>query len=154
AARLQSVCSVAVILAAWEATARAGLAPPLFLPALTTIAAKFAELVADGSLAADLAVSLFRAFGGLALATAFGVGIGPAMARVVALPWLCDPLIALAFPSPKIAFLPVFILWFGIGSLAKVLLVAFACFFPIAIATYGAASSVNRFIIWSALAMG
>ncbi len=76
------------------------------------------------------------------------------MARSNWLYWLCDPLIALGFPSPKIAFIPIFILWFGIDSSSKILLVAFACVFQIIIATYHAASSVSRTVIWSALSMG
>jgi ABC-type nitrate/sulfonate/bicarbonate transport system permease component len=62
--------------------------------------------------------------------------------------------IALAFPSPKIAFLPIFILWFGIYSFSKILLVAFACVFPILIGSFAAASSVNRVLIWSAASLG
>jgi ABC-type proline/glycine betaine transport system permease subunit len=58
------------------------------------------------------------------------------------------------FPSPKIAFLPIFILWFGIESLSKILLVAFACIFPVIIGTYSAARAVSRLFVWSALSLG
>ena len=104
---------------------------------------------ADGSLPLDLGISLSRAAIGLCLATAIGVPLGIAMARSRLLHWLFDPVIALAFPSPKIAFLPIFILWFGIYSLSKILLVAFACVFPILIGSFAAATSVNRVWIWS-----
>jgi ABC-type nitrate/sulfonate/bicarbonate transport system permease component len=151
---LLSVGSVAVLLIAWEAAARASLAPRLFLPALSTVAQKLAELTADGSLPADFAVSLYRAGAGLALAAALGIFLGLAMARARWLAWLLDPLVALGFPSPKIAFIPVFILWFGIGSQSKILLVAFACVFPVIIGTYAAAGSINPLLLWSALSMG
>ena len=71
-----------------------------------------------------------------------------------AVDWLLDPFIALAFPSPKIAFIPVFILWFGIDSLSKILLVGFACVFPIVIGTHSAVRAVNRHLVWSAASLG
>jgi ABC-type nitrate/sulfonate/bicarbonate transport system permease component len=83
-----------------------------------------------------------------------GTIIGIMMARSRWVHWLVDPFVSLAFPAPKIAFIPVFILWFGIDHLSKVLLVSFACVFPIVIAMYHGAKEVNRTILWSALAMG
>jgi ABC-type nitrate/sulfonate/bicarbonate transport system permease component len=154
AENLRSIASVAIILAAWQAAAQLKLTPPLFLPPVTAVVAALVETTADGSLPLDLAVSLYRAFAGLALAMLAGVALGIAMARSALVRWLTDPLVALGFPTPKIAFIPVFILWFGIDSMSKILLVAFACVFPVVIATYDAASSVNRTIIWSALSLG
>lgn len=151
---VRSLVSVLVIVAIWEAAARAGLAPALFLPPFTKVVAEWWAVCADGSLPLDLSVSLSRAAVGLGSATLIGVPLGIAMARSRLLHWLFDPVIALAFPSPKIAFLPIFILWFGIYSLSKILLVAFACVFPILIGSFAAASSVNRVLIWSAASMG
>jgi ABC-type nitrate/sulfonate/bicarbonate transport system permease component len=151
---VRSLVSVLVIVVIWEATARAGLASALFLPPFTKVMVEWWSVCADGSLPLDLIVSLARAGVGLCLATAIGVPLGIAMARSRFLHWLFDPVIALAFPSPKIAFLPIFILWFGIYSFSKILLVAFACVFPILIGSFAAASSVNRVLIWSATSMG
>jgi len=151
---VRSLISVVVIVVIWEAAARAGLTPALFLPPFTKVVAEWWSVCADGSLPLDLAVSLSRAAVGLCLATVIGVPLGIAMARSRWLHWLFDPVIALAFPSPKIAFLPIFILWFGIYSLSKILLVAFACVFPILIGSFAAASGVNRVLIWSAASMG
>jgi ABC-type nitrate/sulfonate/bicarbonate transport system permease component len=128
---VRSMISVLTIIVLWEAVARAGLTPALFLPPFTKVISEWWAVCADGSLPLDLAVSLSRAAAGLGLAAAVGVPLGIAMARSRFLHWLFDPVVALAFPSPKIAFLPIFILWFGIYSLSKILLVAFACVFPI-----------------------
>lgn len=152
--QLRSLISVLTIIVVWEAVARAGLASPLFLPAFTKVLGEWWSVCADGSLPADLFTSLFRAAAGLLLATSIGVPLGIAMARHRLLHWMFDPVIALAFPSPKIAFLPIFILWFGIYSISKILLVAFACVFPILIGTFAAASAVNRVWIWSAFSLG
>jgi len=151
---IRSLISVLTIIVIWEAAARAGLAPALFLPPFTKVIAEWWAVCADGSLPLDLGVSLSRAAAGLFLATLIGVPLGIAMARSRLLHWLFDPVIALAFPSPKIAFLPIFILWFGIYSLSKILLIAFACVFPILIGSFAAASSVSRVWIWSAASLG
>jgi ABC-type nitrate/sulfonate/bicarbonate transport system permease component len=154
ALQIRSAISVLTLVVFWEAAARTGLTSPLFLPAFTTVVAEWWTVCADGSLPADLLTSLFRAFAGLFAATVIGVLLGIAMARSRLVHWMFDPVIALAFPSPKIAFLPIFILWFGIYSISKILLVAFACVFPIVIGTYAAASAVNRVWIWSAYSLG
>jgi ABC-type nitrate/sulfonate/bicarbonate transport system permease component len=151
---LRSLISVLAIIVLWEAAARAGLASALFLPPFTKVISEWWALSADGSLPLDLAISLSRAAAGLFLATLIGVPLGIAMARSRLLHWLLDPVIALAFPSPKIAFLPIFILWFGIYSVSKILLVAFACVFPILIGSFAAATGVNRVWIWSAASLG
>lgn len=152
--QLRSLISVLTIVVVWEAAARGGLASPLFLPAFTKVLGEWWSVCADGSLPGDLFISLFRAAAGLLLAASIGVPLGIAMARNRLLHWMFDPVIALAFPSPKIAFLPIFILWFGIYSISKILLVAFACVFPILIGTFAAASAVNRVWIWSAYSLG
>jgi ABC-type nitrate/sulfonate/bicarbonate transport system permease component len=152
--RARSVLSVLIIVGSWEMAARLKLVSPLFLPSFTTVMNQLWATIADASLFTDLGVSLFRAAAGLAAATLVGTILGIAMARVRAVNWLFDPIIALAFPSPKIAFIPVFILWFGIDSLSKILLVGFACVFPIVIGTYSAARAVNRHLVWSAYSLG
>ena len=80
--------------------------------------------------------------------------IGIAMARFRAVDWLLDPFVAIGFPSPKIAFLPVFILWFGIDSLSKILLVASPASFRSSSATYSAARPSIGMLLWSAYSLG
>lgn len=146
--------SVVAFFAVWQAVATAGVMSPLILPGLPDVWASLGAGIADGTLFADLGVSLYRAFAGLILALLFGVTIGLAMARVRLVHWFFDPFISLLFPAPKIAFLPIFILWFGIDHTSKILLVAVSCVFPVAIATYDAARSINPFLIWSASSLG
>jgi ABC-type nitrate/sulfonate/bicarbonate transport system permease component len=143
-----------LVLAAWELVARAGLIRPLFLPTVTAVFEQFWALLIEGEIVAPLMVSLYRAFAGLALAVVFGVIAGLLMARSKWARWALDPLISVAFPAPKIAFVPIFILWFGIDHLSKILLVAFTCVFPMIVATYHGAAAVSRTVIWSAEAMG
>lgn len=149
-----STVTVVVILIAWEAAARAKLVPELFLPSVTSVLIALRDEISDLSLPNDLGISLYRTFSGLLLASIIGVAAGIAMARSAMVRWFLDPFIGLAFPAPKIAFLPIFVLWFGIDHMSKILLVAFSSVFPIVIATYSAAISVNRLLIWSSLSLG
>ena len=150
----RSAVSILLFITLWEIAARIHVAPAILLPPFSIVAAQLWQSTLDGTLAADLSISLARAFCGLALATGGGVVLGLLMARNRTIEWLVDPLVALGFPSPKIAFIPIFILWFGIESLSKVLLVTFACVFPVIIGTYSAARAVSRQFIWSALSLG
>lgn len=144
---------LALIVIAWEIVARLGLVRPLFLPTVGATIAQFFTLLASDEIVTPMLVSLYRATAGLAIAVVIGVAIGLLMARLKWANWSFDPLVSLAFPAPKIAFVPIFILWFGIDDLSKILLVAFTCVFPIIIATHHGASAVGRTIIWSAEAM-
>jgi ABC-type nitrate/sulfonate/bicarbonate transport system permease component len=143
-----------LVVLAWEAAARAGLARPVFLPAFSTVLAQIGPLLHGGDIVEPLLRSLGRALAGLALASLTGVALGVAMARARWLDWLLDPLVAIAFPAPKIAFVPIFVLWFGIGDASKVLLVAFTCVFPMILAAYDGARGVSLVLLWSARSMG
>lgn len=138
----------------WEFAARSGMIRPLFLPSLTDIFTQFLELMAKGEVIYPLLTSVYRASVGLAIAVVCGTCIGILLARNAWFRWAVDPLVSLAFPAPKIAFVPVFILWFGIGDLSKILLVAFTCIFPIIISVYYGVSSVSKVVLWSSAAMG
>jgi ABC-type nitrate/sulfonate/bicarbonate transport system permease component len=146
-----SLIAVALI---WELVGQLGLVRPIFLPPLSRVIAQVAPLLRDQAIFEPLADSLFRAFAGLALALVFGTLVGIAMTRRQWIRWLCDPLVAIGFPAPKIAFVPVFILWFGIGDLSKSLLVALSCVFPVIMSAHHGAASINQKLIWSAQAMG
>jgi ABC-type nitrate/sulfonate/bicarbonate transport system permease component len=150
----RSAVSILLFMALWEIAARSQVAPAILLPPFSAVAEQLWHSTLDGTLAADLSLSLARAFCGLVLATTGGVVLGLLMARNRTVEWLVDPLVALGFPSPKIAFIPIFILWFGIESMSKILLVTFACIFPVIIGTYSAARAVSRQFVWSALSLG
>jgi len=143
-----------LVLLSWELVASAGLIRPLFLPSLSAVVEQFWTLLREGEIVVPLMVSLYGAFAGLALAVIAGVLAGLLMARSRRADWALDPLVSIGFPAPKIAFVPIFILWFGIDDLSKILLVAFTCVFPMIIATHHGASAVSRTVIWSAEAMG
>ena len=115
----RSFISVLLFVVFWEIAGLSHVAPAILLPPFSVVAKQMWHSTLDGTLVADLSLSLARAFCGLLLATVGGVILGLLMARNRAIEWLADPLVALGFPSPKIAFIPIFILWFGIESLSE-----------------------------------
>ena len=62
--------------------------------------------------------------------------------------------VSIGMPMPKIAFLPVFMLWFGLFDASKILLVAFSSVFPVIVASWSATDAVDKFLIWSARSAG
>ena len=149
--RLYPLLLVALV---WEAAARGGLVRPLFLPPLSTVLAGMPGLLRDGDLAGPLLTSLGRAAAGLVIAMAAGLILGLAIARLRWARLLFGPLVAFGAPAPKIALLPVFIAWFGIGHFSKSLLVAATAVFPFILAAQAGAEGVPMRQIWAARAMG
>jgi NitT/TauT family transport system permease protein len=132
---------------AWEAASLTGLLPALFMPAPHEVARALLDLIASGQLVHHLLASLQRIVAGFVLGSLAGLAVGLAMG-MFGLARACGvPLVAALFPIPKIALLPLFILWFGIGEPAKVATIAFGVFFPTVISAYTAVDHVPRNLI-------
>jgi ABC-type nitrate/sulfonate/bicarbonate transport system permease component len=145
---------VLLLLAAWEAVTRAGMVQLFLLPPLSRVLARFYADTIDGTIPYHIVETSITALSGFFLAAIVGVIIGAAMAVSRPVRYICEPLVSLAFPIPKISFLPIFILWFGFDVLPKMLMVAFNCMIPITSATYLGAKSIDKYILWSARSLG
>jgi ABC-type nitrate/sulfonate/bicarbonate transport system permease component len=137
----------------WEISGRLVELPP-YLSYPTQILTALWYLAADGELARAVAVSLFRVFSGFAIGTAAGVCIGLAAGLLKGMRNFFDPLASFLFAVPKIAFLPIFLMLFGIGDPSKIAIVSFSCFFPMFIAARQAVLSVDKLFLWAAENMG
>ena len=138
----------------WEAVAHAGLFHPRLFPPLEAVAAQFVRLTASGVLPHHAADTLLRLTAGFALAAVAGVLIGIAMGRWRLAEDVLLPPVSMAAPIPGIAYAPLFLLWFGPGSLSTVLLVAFVSAFPVVFNTWTGVKSVKEVWLRSAMAMG
>jgi ABC-type nitrate/sulfonate/bicarbonate transport system permease component len=143
-----------LVAVAWETIAQLGLIRGIFLPRLSTVIAVIPKLAADGELFQPLLVSLCRAAAGLLLALVVGVSVGFLIARNRVVQFLIEPLVSFGFSSPKIALLPIFILWFGIDHVSKIMLVALTSVFPFIVSAYEGARNVTIHQLWAARAMG
>jgi NitT/TauT family transport system permease protein len=136
-----------VILLFWELGSRAGVISALVLPAPSEAFEAFMDLVRSGNLQKHLAASLQRLVIGFTAGTVLGLIVGTAIGLSSYARAGLSPLVSAIFPIPKIALLPLFIIWFGIGEGSKVATILFGCFFPTVIATYGGIDSVDRALI-------
>jgi ABC-type nitrate/sulfonate/bicarbonate transport system permease component len=152
--RLAPFVSVGLLIAAWEIVARSGTVTPYLLPSVGTVLARIWDDAVAGDLWINMILTLFRAFAGFAIAAIIGVAVGFAMARSRIANWFFDPLISVGFPMPKIAFLPVIILWLGTFDISKISMVVFETTFPVVTGTLVGIAGVERELIWSARNMG
>ena len=143
-----------VILAAWEGFARAGVVSAFLLPPLSVVLERVWDDAASGDLAINLAQTLYRVAVGFAISAVLGVVLGILIARSRAPRWFFDPIISVAFPMPKIAFLPVFMLWFGLYDASKITMIVFSAIFPVVIATVASTGGVEKELLWSARSLG
>lgn len=149
-----ALAAFAVLIAVWEGASRLGLASPLFLPPPSAVGHALAGMVTDGSLWLNLKASLARIAVGWVMGTAGGMLVGFAMGIFSTARAVGVPLVSAFFPIPKIALLPLFILWFGIGEPSKFATIGFGVFFPTVIATYSAIDQVPRNLIRMAQSFG
>ncbi len=146
--------SIFALLVGWELLGRSGLFSRFLLPPFSLVLRRVGDDVWSGQLFADLAQTLYRTLAGFVISAALGVVIGVLVARSRPINWLLDPVISVGFPTPKIAFLPVFLLWFGAYDFSKVALIVFDAIFPVIIATIAGTEAVDRELVWSARSLG
>lgn len=136
-----------VIIAIWEFGSQSGIISPIALPAPSEAFSAIQDLVRTGQLWTHLQASLYRLSVGWFFGSMLGVTIGLAIGLFSIARAGLSPIVSALFPIPKIALLPLFIVWFGIGEGSKVATILFGTFFPTVIATYGGVDNVDRNLI-------
>jgi NitT/TauT family transport system permease protein len=131
-----------VPLCLWQAASSLGWVSDVFLPSPTAVADALWQLAASGALAKNLSVSLMRIGVGWVIGTAFGIVIGLTMGLFTLARAAGLPLVSAIFPIPKIALLPLLILWLGIGETSKITTIALGVFFPTTLSVYAGVGSV------------
>src|SRR5215471_17191013 len=143
-----------VVALLWEVTAHLGIFPRKLFPPLEEVAAALVRLTADGVLPHHVLDTLIRLLAGFALAAAAGVAIGFAMGRSRRAEDVFLPVISIGAPIPGLAYAPLFLLWFGLGNVSSILLVAFVSAFPIIYNSWTGVKAVKDIWVRSAQAMG
>jgi ABC-type nitrate/sulfonate/bicarbonate transport system permease component len=151
---LAGAATLLLLIVLWQIGASVGVIPTLFLPAPIDIAAALYHLAISGELWKHLSASLARLAVGWIIGTVFGIGLGVAVGLWSALRSPGMAVVAALFPIPKIALVPLFIIWFGIGEGSKIVTLAFGVFFPTVIATAGGVDNVPRSLIRMAQSFG
>jgi ABC-type nitrate/sulfonate/bicarbonate transport system permease component len=145
---------VIVLLIAWEVFARVGAVTPFMLPRLTSVIGRIISDAQSGDLFVAVGLTLWRAVAGFLISAVLGIAIGLAMARVRFVNWFFDPIVSIGFPVPKIAFLPIIVLWLGFFDVSKISMIVFNAIFPVITATVVGVQAVEKELIWSARSLG
>lgn len=154
-----SLATLAVLLVIWWAVAAAHWVSPLFLPAPGLVLNKLLTIASpqgfmDATLWQHLAASLGRIVVALLAATIIGIPVGIAMGLSPTVRGILDPLIELYRPVPPLAYLPLMVIWFGIGETSKILLIYLAIFAPVAMSALAGVKSAQQVRIRAAQSLG
>lgn len=138
----------------WEIVAWAGVFPRRLFPTIEDVVESFVRLTISGILPHHAIDTLIRLLSGFILAAVVGVTIGVLMGRSRRAEDLCLPLVSICAPIPGLAYAPLFLLWFGLGNVSAVLLVAFVSAFPILFNSWTGVKAVKEIWLRSAQSMG
>jgi ABC-type nitrate/sulfonate/bicarbonate transport system permease component len=150
--RLAKFSALAFVLLAWQLAALRGL--PEYVLSPLQIGRYFVEALGSAELYENIGASLGRSLPGFVLGSTAGALLGLAAGTARWLDRMLSPAVFLTYPVPKIVMLPIFMIWFGIGDLSKVLIIALACFYPVFINAYTGVRQTRTILVWSALNMG
>ncbi|HET9903154.1 MAG TPA: ABC transporter permease [Xanthobacteraceae bacterium] len=143
-----------VVGALWEIVAHLGVFHPRLFPTLEQVALSFVRLTADGILPHHAVETFLRLLSGFALAAVVGLAIGIAMGRWRRVEDSLLPIVSVLAPIPGLAYAPLFLLWFGLGNVPAVLLVAFVSMFSIIFNTWTGVKAVKEIWLRAAQSMG
>ena len=154
-----SLTTLAALLAIWWAVAALALISPLFLPSPAQVLNKLLTIASpqgfmDATLWQHLAASLARILVALLAATLVGIPVGIAMGLSPTVRGILDPIIELYRPVPPLAYLPLMVIWFGIGETSKILLIYLAIFAPVAMSALAGVKSAQQVRIRAAQSLG
>ncbi len=152
--RVRSVrwIGLALILVVWQLAGMRGL--PEYVLSPVQIAKSVVEAMGSAELYEHIGASLKRSLPGFALGSLLGAALGLAAGVARWFDRMLSPAVFLTYPVPKIVMLPIFMIWFGIGDLSKVLIIALACFYPVFINAYYGVRQTRTILVWSARNMG
>lgn len=142
-----SVLAIICLLLLWEVICRNGAVSSLFLPAPGAILSALVTMIADGEIGISLAASMYRILAGFIIGSLIGLAVGLVTGTSALVDRIGTPIVNALYPIPKIALLPLFILWLGIGELSKVTIIALGVFFPVAMNTYSGVKNVDTLLI-------
>ncbi|MDA8480899.1 taurine ABC transporter permease TauC [Citrobacter sp. Awk 4] len=154
-----SLATLAVILAVWWTVTALQLIGPLFLPPPEQVLQKLITIAGpqgfmDATLWQHLAASLTRVVLALLVAVVIGIPVGIAMALSPTVRGILDPIIELYRPVPPLAWLPLMVIWFGIGETSKILLIYLAIFAPVVMSAMAGVKSAQQVRLRAARSLG
>ncbi|OZT76645.1 MULTISPECIES: ABC transporter permease [Salinicoccus] len=136
-----------LLVAVWEVLSRTGVFPAYQLPAPSTILSTIREMAQDGSLYSHVGITTFRVFAGFIIGTLLAIVLGSIVGFYEKAEQIFDPMIQAFRSIPSLAWVPLFILWMGIGEPSKVTMIAVGVFFPVYLNVVSGIAGVDRKLI-------
>lgn len=149
-----SVLGILGILVIWEVLSRMGVVSPTYVPAPISIVTAGWGMLLSGEIHQNVLASLYRIASGYAIGVCIGIAAGLLLGFFRWVDAIVTPIIYSLYPIPKIALLPLFILWLGIGETPKITIIAVGVFFPVVINTYSGVRNVDPILIKAAVTFG
>ncbi|MEC3882123.1 ABC transporter permease [Halobacillus sp. HZG1] len=131
----------------WEYASRAGWVAPHLLPSPTTVVEEMAAMAQGGELLGHIIITLYRVFAGFIAGALAAVLLGAATGYVKVIHQLLDPMLQALRAIPSLAWVPLFVLWIGIGEASKITLVAVGVFFPVYLNLTAGIQGIDRKLI-------
>jgi ABC-type nitrate/sulfonate/bicarbonate transport system permease component len=135
--------AVIVALIAWQALWSAGKISPLFFTGPSSVVTRFGEEWTNGRLKQDMAYSGLNFAIGVGMAIAVGVAFGVLIGWYKRLAMIVDPFVTTLYSTPRVALVPLVLIWFGIGMWSKVFIVFINAVFPVLINTIGGVRAID-----------
>jgi len=145
--RFAGLIAFIVIIGLWQLGSYYGVIGSLIMPSPAEVVRALYDLAKSGEMGQHIGASLQRLILGWLIGAGGGIVLGLAIGLFSVARAAGIPVVSALFPIPKIALLPLFIVWFGIGEPSKVATIAFGTFFPTVISTYGGVDGVDRTLI-------
>jgi len=143
-----------LLLIIWEISCRAGLVSPIMLPSPSAIVIKWIEWLRSGELLIDTLGSLGRVAGGFILGAGLALPLGLFMGASPRIYEYFNPIIQVLRPIPPIAWIPMSILWFGLGNPPAIFLISLGAFFPVLMNTIAGVQNVDGIYLRAARNLG
>src|SRR5699024_6964790 len=136
-----------ILVILWELLSRLGVFPSYQLPTPSVVLQTIGSMLQDGSLWSHVGITTFRVFAGFLIGTAVAGVLGSIVGLYQQAEQLFDPMIQACRSSPSLGWVPLFILWLGIGAASKVTMIAVGVFFPIYLNIVSGIAGVDRKLI-------
>jgi NitT/TauT family transport system permease protein len=149
-----NLLSVSIFFLIWEYVGTSGLINPLFVSSPSAIAQSAARWVEDGSLWNDLFVSGTEFGIGFALAIVAGIPFGILLGWYRLFNYVFEPFVLALNSTPRVALVPLLIIWFGIGIWSKVAIIFLGAFFPLVLNSYSAVRTMDETLLRAARSFG
>src|SRR6266545_1817916 len=144
---LRAITVPLTLLLLWEALSRAGVFNPIILPAPSRVLVRWIDYARSGELPRDAVSSLYRVVMGFLIGTLLALPLGLAMGASRKAYGLLNPVLQVLRPIPPIAYVPLAILWFGLGNPPAFFLISLGAFFPVLMNTVAGVRSVDDIYI-------